>query len=205
MNSTLSFTTCATILLPARAPLIGPTGSQLRPPHFEGQECLDHKTVAARTNSLSHRSSSHKRKCGDAAPLHTRTRQITIFMTTDTGCQLVLVGIKFFHSLKQLDLVPVKTKLLAANSRDSYPTTVRKIWVLESSRNRTSWLGDRQDTRCMLELGSLCSTSRASDQPLSNLCPLAQLQQAHAVRSETVTAPYASSRHHYQQFYHFVN
>ena len=31
--------------------------------------------------------------------LHTRTRQITIAMTADTGCQSVLVGIKIIHRL----------------------------------------------------------------------------------------------------------
>ena len=130
-------------------------------------------------------------------PLYTRTRQITIFMTTDTGCQLVLVGIKFIHRLKTLDLITVKTKLLAVNAWDSYPTTVRKIGVWQTRRDRTSLLGDRQDTWCILESGSLFSTSRASDQPLSNPCPLAQLHQAHAMRSETASAPYASRRHHH--------
>ena len=45
--------------------------------------------------------------------LHTRTRQITIAMTADIGCQSVLVGIKIIHRLgfKKSDLIPVKTKM----------------------------------------------------------------------------------------------
>ena len=54
--------------------------------------------------------------------LHTRTRQITIAMTADTGCQSVLVGIKIIHRLgfKKSDLIPVKTKSSAVN-RDVIP------------------------------------------------------------------------------------
>ena len=54
--------------------------------------------------------------------LHTRTRQITIAMTADTGCQSVLVGIKIIHRLgfKKSDLIPVKTKMSAVN-RDVIP------------------------------------------------------------------------------------
>ena len=54
--------------------------------------------------------------------LHTRTRQVTIAMTADTGCQSVLVGIKIIHRLgfKKSDLIPVKTKMSAVN-RDVIP------------------------------------------------------------------------------------
>ena len=54
--------------------------------------------------------------------LRTRTRQITIAMTADTGCQSVLVGIKIIHRLgfKKSDLIPVKTKMSAVN-RDVIP------------------------------------------------------------------------------------
>ena len=54
--------------------------------------------------------------------LHTRTRQVTIAMTADTGCQSVLVGIKLIHRLgfKKSALIPVKTKTSAVN-RDAIP------------------------------------------------------------------------------------
>ena len=54
--------------------------------------------------------------------LHTITRQITIAMTADTGCQSVLVGIKIIHRLgfKKSDLIPVKTRMSAVN-RDVIP------------------------------------------------------------------------------------
>ena len=54
--------------------------------------------------------------------LHTKTRQITIALTADTGCQSVLVGIKIIHRLgfKKSDLIPVKTKMSAVN-RDVIP------------------------------------------------------------------------------------
>ena len=94
--------------------------------------------------------------------LHTRTRQITIAMTADTGCQSVLVGIKIIHKLgfKKSDLIPVKTKMSAVNpnSRGCYPTTVRKVGVWQSNRDSTNMLCDRRDRRCILESGSLYNT-----------------------------------------------
>ena len=49
--------------------------------------------------------------------LHTRTRQITIAMTADTGCQFVVARIKTIHRLgfKKSDLIPVKTRMSAVN------------------------------------------------------------------------------------------
>ena len=54
--------------------------------------------------------------------LHTMTRQNTIAMTADTGCQSVLVGIKIIHrlDLNKSDLIPVKTRMSAVN-RDFIP------------------------------------------------------------------------------------
>ena len=51
----------------------------------------------------------------DGYRLHTMTRQITIAMLADTGCQSVLVGIKIIHrlGLKKSDLIPVKTRISA--------------------------------------------------------------------------------------------
>ena len=62
------------------------------------------------------------------------TRQITIAMTADTGCQSVLIGFKFIHRLgfKKSELIPVKTRMSAVN-RDVIPSLVAVILRLSGT------------------------------------------------------------------------
>ena len=65
-----------------------------------------------------------------------RTRQATLAMTADTGCQSVLIGIKNTHKLgfKKSDLIPVKTKMSAVN-RDAIPILGAVILRLSGKAN----------------------------------------------------------------------
>ena len=65
-----------------------------------------------------------------------RTRQATLAMTADTGCQSVLIGIKNIHKLgfKKSDLIPVKTKMSAVN-RDAIPILGAVILRLSGKSN----------------------------------------------------------------------
>ena len=65
-----------------------------------------------------------------------RTRQATLAMTADTGCQSVLIGIKNIHKLgfKKSDLIPVKTKMSAVN-RHAIPILGAVILRLSGKSN----------------------------------------------------------------------
>ena len=91
--------------------------------------------------------------------LQTRTRQITIAMTADTGSHYVPVRIKIHRlDFKNSDLSPVKIKMSALN-RDV--TFFLGAFILRLSGNSRSGKHTahiccpRRDRRCILDLGSL--------------------------------------------------
>ena len=111
MNTKLSFTKIATSRYPARSLLMKPVnGRSSLITDFSTTEMAG--SQHGHRHSLTHRPHSQKRPNELGYRLHTWTRQITMAMTTDSGCQSVLVRIKIIRRLgfKQTILIPGKQK-----------------------------------------------------------------------------------------------
>ena len=199
MNPTLAFTKCATSRLPARMTTSRKTNQRA--------VVLGHHSFADKnsriTRMLSPQPIIYLTACNHLKNyeefgyrLHTETRQITISMTSDTGCQSGLFEIKIIHrqGFIKSNLVHENTKT-STMIQDVIPILGEVILRLSGKSGSGKVLETAQVCSvtdvtecCILEPRSLCSTGSHPER--------LQLRKTHTVRSATAPTPYAQSRHH---------
>ena len=142
------------------------TGGRPCPPLFRRPKRLDHKTVAATTDSFTHRLRSHKRLWGAGVP---PSHKDTPDYDSHDSWNWLSICLSWNQNHPQTGFQKIgphsrENKNVGGETwrhpifRGCYPTTVRKIGVWQSNRDSTNILSDRCDSRCILELGSLYNT-----------------------------------------------